>query len=215
MLRLRRGRGEEALRLFEEARAIEEKLACDYPDDVEFKSNLGGTINNIGLTLMMLDRNRDALNAFQRAAMLQQSAYERFPENERYQRFLCNHYMNIARIQREMGHQSESSDAARMVHRLGLRANDPAQIYSACRSLALSAVLGLSKTKPTAEELAASRLCADRAIDALRDAIGAGFRDLEFIRNDPNLHALRKRVDFEELVAQAEGRRPVSDHGRP
>jgi hypothetical protein len=47
---------------------------------------------------------------------------------------------------------------------------------------------------------------ADRAMDLLRRAVAAGFRDIREIRGNPNLAPLRDRRDFQELLRAEEGK---------
>jgi hypothetical protein len=43
-------------------------------------------------------------------------------------------------------------------------------------------------------------LDADRALEALRQAIAQGFKDVEPLKKDPDLDPLRSRADFRKLL---------------
>jgi hypothetical protein len=45
---------------------------------------------------------------------------------------------------------------------------------------------------------------ADKAVATLRRAVTAGYNNLEELREDPDLDALRQREDFRKLVHEAE-----------
>jgi eukaryotic-like serine/threonine-protein kinase len=50
---------------------------------------------------------------------------------------------------------------------------------------------------------AEARARADRAMDTLRRAVAAGYRDLANMRKDADLDALRSRADFQLLMMDA------------
>jgi len=53
---------------------------------------------------------------------------------------------------------------------------------------------------PTPEAQAARQALADRAVRSRRRAVGAGFRDLYWVRTEADLDALRVREDFQTLI---------------
>jgi len=57
------------------------------------------------------------------------------------------------------------------------------------------------QAEPSPEQRAERRSYGDRAMDALRQAVDAGFRDVARIRQDADLGPLRARDDFQALVA--------------
>jgi hypothetical protein len=58
------------------------------------------------------------------------------------------------------------------------------------------------KSRPAAHDADAE---ADRAVDWLKQAVAAGFKDTVQIKKDKDLDALRDRNDFKKLVAELEG----------
>jgi hypothetical protein len=55
---------------------------------------------------------------------------------------------------------------------------------------------------------AEGQAAADKAMEVLRRAVAAGFRDVAHMRTDTDLDALRGREDFKKLMAELETKRP-------
>lgn len=62
-------------------------------------------------------------------------------------------------------------------------------------------MVGEGNPRPTAAVREARRRYADRAMEALRQAVGEGWENLTWMRSDPDLDALRGRDDFQKLLA--------------
>jgi hypothetical protein len=67
--------------------------------------------------------------------------------------------------------------------------------------LALCAGL-VGKGELTAQEQAERRRYADQSVEALRQAVAAGFRDVERLNKNQYFDALRARDDFKKLLAE-------------
>src|SRR5262249_25584413 len=76
---------------------------------------------------------------------------------------------------------------------------DPAFFYVAARVHALSAA-AVHGNAPLAEQYAA------RAVEFLRQAFAKGYKDTDHLKKDPDLDALRKRDDFQKLLAAVEAK---------
>jgi hypothetical protein len=73
---------------------------------------------------------------------------------------------------------------------------DSAELYAVAGELALCVADSGKAPSPYIEE----------AMNVLREAVGHGFKDLERLRNDPELEALRSHPDFPQLVAECKKR---------
>ena len=121
----------------------------------------------------------------------------------RHRRALDLAYRNLAAVERELGLLDEA--AATTGKRQKLWPGDAAALYSTAREYALTAGLaGKGKASPSAEEKTRRRWYSGLALEALRRAVAAGFRDVQRLRSDPALEAVRTLEDFRQLVAELE-----------
>jgi serine/threonine protein kinase/tetratricopeptide (TPR) repeat protein len=102
----------------------------------------------------------------------------------------------------------QSAEALRVLRRActdveGLAVGGPGKPLALARLLA-SASATVDPAASTAEDEARRRRDADRAIDALRQAVALGHRDGPGVRDDYRFEALRTRDDFKALVADLE-----------
>jgi protein O-mannosyl-transferase len=101
-------RFEESVQAFEQALALEDHYNQHHPGDSKIESQVGLTLNNLGLALRRNGRRAEAEQKFRRAIESQRSALERAPGNRLYLRFLSYHYRNLAAVQRDLGRNQES-----------------------------------------------------------------------------------------------------------
>jgi hypothetical protein len=120
----------------------------------------------------------------------------------------CPAWMSLARLEIDSG---KRQDARRSLHELRtflerLPQPNGEDLYSlACVRAQMSRLAGSGQTPLTAPEQAERRQYLDQAMDALRNAIAAGYRDLAELKADTSLDPLRDRNDFHKLVATLEG----------
>jgi hypothetical protein len=72
-----------------------------------------------------------------------------------------------------------------------------------CGHALLAALAAEAGSRMTAAE---GQAAAERAMDALRRAVAAGFGDLATLRTDTDLDALRPRTDFKQLLKELEAK---------
>jgi serine/threonine-protein kinase len=78
---------------------------------------------------------------------------------------------------------------------------DAESLYTAARMRAITAAV-IRATDKSPEGVKQADVEADRAVDWLRKAIAAGFKDAARLRKDADLDALRDRDDFKKLLAE-------------
>jgi tetratricopeptide (TPR) repeat protein len=91
----------------------------------------------------------------------------------------------------------------------GLIPKKPFILYSTACAYA-QCIFAVTVPKPADHLTAAERMACERyaaaAVDLLREAIRAGYRDKRTLRKNPDLEPLRQREDFQTLVRDLEGR---------
>jgi tetratricopeptide (TPR) repeat protein len=195
MLDFHAGNPAEALQHFGRAREMYQELQRSHPDDLGLLSSLGGIQNDYGMALAALGRHPEAVDALRTAIGHQRRALKRAPESRQFRHFLANHLWNLARSMRALGRPAEAAAAAREC--LEFHSGNPVGLYNTACELSLCVPL-------TGGDDAKARAARDRyaawAIDGLKRAIAAGFRDVSHIQADRDLDPLRSRQDFQLLM---------------
>src|SRR5262249_14318064 len=133
-----------------------------------------------------------ALESFGDARKVFEQLVREYPRVPAYQRRFEQVCRDMAQIyvnsrQDDLAVSAYEQTLESMKKRLELWPGDAGELYGAARDLALAAAG--AKGRP------ASRRCADLALEALRQAAKAGFRDAERARTDPALEPLRAREE--------------------
>ncbi len=184
---------------FAEARTLLEDLVEGFPDELGYRSSLGGILNNQGMVLEQAGRLEDAAAAYREAIAHQRFALERAPSVARFREFLGKHYWNLGRALRAAGRPEEAAEAA--LARRGLWPDDPERLFSVARELALTAGgIDQAEGEAPAEGVSARQRCADEAVATLRQAVEAGFAQIEEIRENPDLESIRAHPEFRQLA---------------
>jgi tetratricopeptide (TPR) repeat protein len=184
------GRPEEGAEAHGRAVAILARLVGAHPERVDLRSRLGGMLNDQAMSLGAAGRHEEAVALYQQALVEQRRAFERAPGMPVVRRSLSNHLGGLAHELRILRRPVEAADATR--RRAALWPNDAGELYDAACELALCV--------PLLDDTARRDALADAAVDVLRRAIAAGWRDASHTARDPDLAALRDRTDFRELL---------------
>jgi serine/threonine protein kinase/tetratricopeptide (TPR) repeat protein len=198
------GKSQEALAAFEQARAIHSKLAHDNPELIGFRFELGYFLNNVGGMQTATGRPREAVATLQQARDLFQELAKTNSTSTAYQNGLAMSLTNLGSAQRRAGKPAEAVVSLRQAR--ALWAGQPSLTLAARFDLACNQALVAQLATDPGSGLSASegREAADRAIEALRQAIAAGYRKRGQIRTERSLDALRGREDFKKLMAELE-----------
>jgi serine/threonine protein kinase len=195
----------EATAVYQLAREVQEKLVQDFPNNLDCHSDLGFTLNELGLILRDRGRTEPAVQALQKAVKHQRLAYERAVEahrqdqTEQFRFVLQNHYGALAEVLRDAGRPAEAVAAA--LERKKFWPNNSEELFKVAREICAAANLASKNAgEHSTEEKQQGQLYADHAVQALREAIALGFKDLDRLRKDPALDVLRQRPDFKALL---------------
>jgi serine/threonine protein kinase/tetratricopeptide (TPR) repeat protein len=225
------GKLPEAEAAHRQALAIREKLATEFPTIPEYRMDLGGSQGNIGrlerskhqpekalqwyaksidtikgvlrqvkvnATALRILRNgyagqAQALDDLKRhadAVLDWDKAVELSPETERPQ-FRMDRALSRVRAGQVDAALQEATDLAKIP--------DPRMLYNAACVFALAAG---RKDEPSGS--LSKEDCAKRAIALLQQAVAKGYKDVDHMKKDDDLKALRELDDFKKLVAELE-----------
>jgi serine/threonine protein kinase len=196
------GRPDEAAKTYRKALVIQEGLVKGQPDNADYQSALGGTLNNLALCLRDRGELAEARALLERAVMHQQHAWRAKPQQARYARFLCDHYWALAdTLVRQGVHAEAATVAAKPPSVFPDRWEDH---YRGAVVLARCVALAEKDALPAEKRTALARAYGERGVELLRQAIENGFSNARSLREDPQLEPLRGRADFKQLLSELE-----------
>jgi serine/threonine-protein kinase len=197
------GRTDEALGDLAKALELTEQVVRDDPHSLDFQSSLALTARWIGqIYQRRTSKQAEAIPYYRRAIEILEHLVRENPDVRTYPLQLAYAYCYLGQVLRETGKQAEARDASRKALALFERIDRDvlANHYDLACVRSLSSDL-LRLDRNDAAGAAESRRLADRAMDALRQAVAGGYRDLAWIEKDTDLAPLRSRNDYKALIA--------------
>jgi serine/threonine protein kinase len=195
----KKGREGLALTAYGQARDTESALVKAHPDHPDYRDQFALTLHHLGVTQDHLGRVEEARATVAEAVAQERQALAAAPQDGRYRRRLASYCITQASLERKLGRLDGAAAAAE--ERMKLYPEGAADLfYDVARDLAMTAAAAQGEAQGP---------YAGRAVAALRRAVAAGFRNAERARKDDALDVLRKREDFQTLLAEME-RKPVS-----
>jgi serine/threonine-protein kinase len=191
------GQSADAVDSYQKALDLRQALVRGHPDHLDYRSDLGLTLVNLGATLWNLGRNEEGLAAACQAADEHRVVFTRAPRVAHYRRYFSQSLAGLADMERKRGKLDDA--AAVTLERQKLWPENPAELYAVAREFALLSSAAAQKKAAESAGPEAKQRYADLAIEALGQAIAAGFDDSERLRTDPALDVLRTRDDFDHL----------------
>ena len=168
------------------------ELVADDPEELSYRSSLGGIYNNLGTTLEQLHRPEDASAMYEQAIEQQRFCCDRAPQVAEFRDFLLRHYANDLRVVKSTGHWKHYLEIA--AAQGDWLKTDPEQLYS----LAVEVAKASNDGEATPENAA----CLTLAVETLGKAVAAGLPHPERIENDPALSSLRQLAIFASVRKQ-------------
>ena len=193
-------RREEALQAYRRAAKILQPLADAHPTTNTVGNNLGNSQTAIVTALVNLDKPGEALSELDEAL----SFWRKHAGSRVAPYWTAVILRQRGFVLRKLGRFGEAADACResISYWEKLEEPQPITLYGMTRTYAL--LHGLAREKGSTVTTAEADAAAEKAVATLRRAIAGGYRDPAWMRKDPNLESLRKRPDFEKLLADLE-----------
>jgi serine/threonine protein kinase len=183
------GRHADALKLHEETLALRRAtLGPDHPDTLLSMTNLADTYKLLGRHADALELNRQTL-ALQRAKL-----GPTHPDTIASMNNLAIDYGNLGRHAEALTLFEEA--LALQTAKLG--PDHPRTLLGMYNLACIHALMAPKSGDPARE--------ADLAMELLKKAVAAGYKDLALINKDTDLNVLRGREDFNKLLAELEAR---------
>jgi serine/threonine protein kinase len=194
---------DKAAAAFAAAQGAYEPLAENFPTVPNYRSELGGVLSNLAMLEINQDHPAAAEPLLMRAIAQQKAALKLNAKNPIYREFLSNHYAVLADAQVRQGqHRAAIESALTMT---GVRPEHAEDAYDAGCIFARCVPLAQADQKiAEAERTKLAKQYSDQALTWVREAITRGYKDVEHLKKDDDLLAVRSRPDFQKLVTELE-----------
>ena len=186
----KKGQEAEAIAVYLRARDIVGELMKLDSNNPQYPSMFAVVLNNIASVHNDRGRFSEARPLLAEAIRIQRLAMGMSPRNPTYRKSLANHLENYSESWLGLRRPVEGAVATRELIELFPR--DPRTLYDGACLLARCS--GLDERPESAQRLA------DEAMETLKGAVMAGFRDAKHISIDPDLRSLRDREDLHRLL---------------
>jgi serine/threonine protein kinase/tetratricopeptide (TPR) repeat protein len=195
------GRPQDAEAAHGKALVISQKLADDFPSVPDYASTLAATMGSLATLNNDAKNYAAARKLLERARPYNRRALTANPKNPIYlSSFSFNRGAMCAALV-GLGEHTAAAAEAQELARVGF---DPAEdcYNAACYMSRCVPLAGKDASLLQAERKELARRYSDRAMDFLRQAVKAGWKDARHIRKDTDLDPLRGREDFRKLVEE-------------
>ncbi len=190
------GREEEAIQRWRQAIGSREALAKLQGETLPARVEVADSIQQLALALLEARRWDEARTTFREAASQLRQAWKQAPEHPALPAMICQ--VELRAAEAALGNRDAAS-AAKAIAEAPLNGNGAGQFLPiAAATLARCAALATDKPNE-------AKTYADRAMELLRKAHTAGFKDAEALKKANEFDALRKREDFNQLLREMAG----------
>jgi len=189
------GRTEDAEAAFQQSLKLHEAIFLQCPGDFSLQSSIGGVYNNLGILLEQSQRLEAAADTFEKATDYQRAAIKQLPESHEARNSLDKHFVNYSRVLLKLGRVEEANRLA--IRRRELWADNPHRLFRIAEELSKA----YSEISNSTVADAAREECAKLALDALAEAIQAGYSVPGDIRQRESFSALSRHPHFVQIVS--------------
>jgi serine/threonine-protein kinase len=202
---LRNDRPADALSSYQQALPIREQLARANPAVTDYQGDLAHTNSTLGLLQAKKGDYAAATDSYQRAIERQKLVMLVTPEAADAPRLLSRQFTQLGAAQRKLGQRGDALHAYQEARTILERLATPAagDLYElACARAACGLFMGQGKTELTPPEQAQRKKDYDLALEALGQAMAAGYRDLDRVEKDNELDGLRALPAFKTVLGE-------------
>jgi tetratricopeptide (TPR) repeat protein len=201
-LQLRTHQFQEAEKSFTRAINVFQDLIASNaatPDDAQV---LAGALMNLAHLKNQTKQHADARKLLERARTYLQQALDANPANPSYRQSLVAYHTRMCQTLLGLGEHASAVLEAQDLARYGEPLLD---FYNAACYFSRSIPLAERDSKlPEAKRRELARQYTNQAMNFLRKAVQAGWKDVAHMKRDPDLDPLRSRADFQRLLADLE-----------
>jgi eukaryotic-like serine/threonine-protein kinase len=199
-------RFDDALRLYQKSNKTYELLAARNPAVIQYQSGIARTCSSIGGALTESGRPAEGLPWLHKARAVWEVLVSDHPTQPGYRVSLASTYLDLGRMPPEVVPAAESLDSLRLGEKILANLPHPTALNRydlACIRARIFPLIGHGEPRLSPAQLSERTQNEALAMETLRAAISAGYKDFQNMRRDSDLDALRTRADFQELFRDA------------
>jgi serine/threonine-protein kinase len=178
----------EARERLEKAAALRRPLVEANPGRVQFRCDLGVTLDRLGDVLWNQGLRAQGIRAVREGLELQRQAWKQAPQVARHRLYLSHQLGHAATLSRLEGNRDDA--LARLAERRRVAGSRAEELYHTAQEYARVAELPSGSNEARA-----------LAVDTLRQAVAAGLQNTNRLRGDPAWKSFREQPDFVEVLA--------------
>ncbi len=196
----RAARASEAMESYKRAVAVASKAADAHPGDLSFQSQLGGALGAVADFCLATGKPSEALPWSTKALAIRRKTVEAERSQQTYRWPLAVTLGRHGRALQKCGRPAEAVSAFREAIAIleGLVEPNYVVVYAIASDQSL--LSGVASDAGSGLTAVNGRAEADKAMETLRRAVAAGFRDTNRLRVDTDLDPIRSRPDFQMLM---------------
>jgi serine/threonine protein kinase len=196
-------RAKEAEAEYRSALLVYQPLADAHPKEADYQSGLGETLADLALVRRDAGELVEARKLLEQAVARQQAAVKAQPRTPTYAEYLSDHWGRLAGVLIALQDHATAVAVAGQI--AGVRRNNNVDAYDAGCIFARCVPLAQADQKiAEAERTQLAKKYADQALTWVREAITRGYTDVEHLKKDDDLLAVRSHPDFQKLVTELE-----------
>jgi serine/threonine-protein kinase len=198
------GRLVEALAAHQATLAIQRTLADAYPAVTGIQRDLANSLNEIGDVFRFMNHPVEGRPSFEGALAILERLYQADPTVSETRAWLLQALKGLGATQYAAGQTADAVATWRRAVSIGERVrspyHEPFYYLAGCHAF-LAAAAGVPGSGVLADD---APFEIGRGMDMLHKAIAASYRDVKWMRRDPDLDPLRRRPDFQLLLLDLE-----------
>jgi serine/threonine-protein kinase len=201
---LHAGEVKAAEKAFQDGVDVAKKLVAEYPNVPDYRNTLSILYQDVGATLLERKEVAKARAQFELAQQSSRDALKIQPWHFTYREAYHHQVKSFLHTLDQLKEHAAMAETAEELRRVF--DDESINLYIAARYLSRASTLAAADESLSPEkrqELAARH--ADRAIDALRAAVGFGFKDGKRLKNDGYFAAVSGRDEFKAMEAKLNG----------
>lgn len=194
-----------ALDRYQKARGLLEPLVQRNPSVIAYQSDLASCFIGIAGALQENRRAAEALPWLRKACEISERSVAAQPSVTGFQRLLASNYLYFGRMPAEVVSTTEALDYLRRGEQILAAVPNPTagdRYNLACIRARIVPLIGRGQRELSSQQRAERSRYEALAMSTLREAIAEGYHDIQNMKQDSDLDALRARADFQELLQE-------------